>query len=207
MAFDLVAELSKDGIIEKLFTIGAIQEGEFKLKSGINSPIYIDMRRVISFPVLYQYVVDLMWQEATGKEFDHLGGVPIAALPYASGMAILYQKSMVMPRKDIKKYGTARAVEGVYKQGDVVLVIEDIVTSGSSILETVDQLARQGLIVNDVIVFLDREQGAKELLAKKGITLHAVCTLSNVLHVLEQRGKIDGAAADKIRSFIQENQF
>lgn len=208
MSFDTVCELlTRDGLIEKLFTIGAIQEGEFTLKSGVQSPIYIDMRRVISYPELLQHVVDLMWHQIHEKDFHHLGGVPYAALPIASGMAVLYQKPMVMTRKEIKDHGTKRQIEGVYKQGDIVLIIEDIVTSGSSIFETVDQLTREGLLVNDVVVFLDREQGAKEQLVKKGINLHAVCTLSDVLDILKRRGKIDDATATRIKEFISENQF
>ena len=199
--------LTRDLLIEQLFMIGAIQEGEFKLKTGIMSPIYIDLRRIISYPEIFQYVVDLMWQNIAHKEFNHLGGVPYAALPLASGMAVLYQKPMIMARKDIKDHGNKRSIEGVYKQGDTVLIIEDIVTSGTSIFETVDQMAREGLLVNDVIVFMDREQGAKERLAQKGITLHAVCTLSDVLDVLKLRGKIDEPTAQKIKRFIAESQF
>lgn len=199
--------LTRDLLIEQLFTIGAIQEGEFKLKTGIMSPIYIDLRRIISYPEIFQYVVDLMWQHIAHKEFNHLGGVPYAALPLASGMAMLYQKPMIMARKDIKDHGNKRSIEGVYKQGDTVLIIEDIVTSGASIFETVDQMAREGLLINDVIVFMDREQGAKERLAQRGIALHAVCTLSDVLEILQIRGKIDESSAQKIRKFITESQF
>src|SRR3989304_5047771 len=192
MVFDIVAELTKDGLIEKLFAIGAIQEGEFILKSGISSPVYIDMRRIISYPELFQHVVDLMWEHVQDKNFHHLSAVPYAALPLASGLALLYQRPMIMTRKEKKEHGGKKQIEGVYKAGDTVIIIEDIATSGSSINEMVALLLGEGLLVNDVIVFLDREQGAKEQLAKKGINLHAVCTLSDVLAVLECRGKIDG---------------
>jgi uridine monophosphate synthetase len=208
MSVDLLNQLlTRELLIEQLFVIGAIQEGEFILKTGISSPIYIDLRRIISYPEIFQYVVDLMWQNIAHKEFDHLGGVPYAALPLASGMALLYQRPMIMARKDVKDHGTKRSIEGVYKRGDTVMIIEDIVTSGLSIFETVDQMAREGLLVNDVVVFLDREQGAKEQLAQKGITLHAVCTLSQVLEILQQRGQIDESAARKIRDFIKSSQF
>lgn len=207
MSFDLInALVTRDSLIEQLFAIGAIQEGEFTLKSGISSPIYIDLRRIISYPELFQHAVDLMWSQIAQKEFHHLGGVPYAALPLASGMAILYQRPMIMARKEIKDHGTKRSIEGMYKEGDIVLIIEDIVTSGGSIEQTVDQMAREGLLVNDVIVFIDREQGAKEKLAQKGITLHAVCTLSDVLDVLQLRGKIDEPTAQKIKQFLKESQ-
>ena len=194
-------------LIHRLFDIGAIKEGEFKLKSGITSPVYIDLRMIISYPDLYQVTVDLLWEKMATLSFDHVGGVPYTALPFASGIAILYQKPMLMTRKEVKDHGIIRAVEGAYNEGDTVMLIEDLVTSGASTLETVEKFKKAGLKVTDVVVFLDREQGGKKQLEKHGITLHAVCDLSTILDVLYNRGKIDGDAVDKIKAFISENQF
>ena len=196
-----------ESLIGQLFKIGAIQEGEFHLKSGIDSPVYIDLRRVISYPEYFQQVVDLLAQELGDGEYHHIVGVPYAALPLASGIAVLYQKSMIMPRKEVKEHGTCRAIEGVYQRGQKVIIIEDIVTTGDSILETVTTLKNEGLEVEEVIVFLDRQQGAQKKLAEHGITLRAVCTLSDVLATLQQSGHIDETAVTKINNFIKEHQF
>ncbi len=198
---------SKEELLHKLFEIEAIKEGEFTLVSGIKSPIYIDLRRIISFPDVFQYVVDLLWQEIVDKEVNHVGGVPYAALPLASGVALLYQKSMLMPRKDTKDHGAVRTVEGVYKRGDTVVLLEDVVTSGGSILKAVDTLEKVGLAVKDVVVFMDREQGAAKKLADRGINLRAVCTLSEAIDTLRNGGKIDDDAVMRITSFIKEHQF
>ena len=145
-----------------------------------------------------------MWQQVGDKQFNHLCGVPYGALPLASGMAVLYQKPMIMTRKETKGHGLSRRIEGVYKAGGITLIIEDVATSGSSIIETVELLLQEGLMVNDVIAFMDYETGAKDRLAKKGITLHTVCTISDIINVLERRGKIDEPTAEKIRAFAQQ---
>ncbi len=198
---------NKGELIHRLFEIEAIKEGEFVLASGITSPIYIDLRKIISFPDVYQYVVDLMWQEIKDKDVHHVGGVPYAALPLASGIAILYQKSMLMPRKNVKDHGVARSIEGVFKKGDSVVLIEDVTTSGDSALKTIDLLEEVGLQISAIVVFMDREQGAQKKLAERGVSLHAVCTLSEALDTLRMWNKIDDAAVARIHTFLRENQF
>lgn len=198
---------SKADLLGKLFEIDAIQEGEFTLASGVLSPVYIDLRRIISFPDVYQHVVDLLWHEMEDNGVDHVGGVPYAALPLASGIALLYHKSMLMPRKEVKEHGAGRAIEGVYKAGDTIVLVEDVVTSGASILRAIDALENEGLIIKDVVVFMDREQGAAQKLAERGVTLRAVCTLTQAMDVLRAAGKIDEDAVARIAEFIQEHQF
>ncbi len=198
---------TKQDLIKRLFEIKAIQTGEFKLVSGIMSPVYIDLRRIISFPEVYQYIVDLLGQEIAGYDFHHIVGVPYAALPLASGIALLYHKSMIMPRKEIKDHGTPCAIEGVFNKGDTAIIVEDIVTSGASIERTIETLKQAGVSAQDVIVFMDRQQGAEKRLAKKGVTLRSVCKLSDALSTLQQEGYLDESAVTKITNFINEHQF
>lgn len=87
------------------------------------------------------------------------------------------------------------------------MIIEDVVTSGSSVLETVEILRKEGLKVTDAIVLLDREQGGKDKLQVHGIRLHSVCTLSKMLEILEQQEKIDAEMVERVKRFIQENVF
>ncbi|XP_014439858.1 uridine 5'-monophosphate synthase-like [Tupaia chinensis] len=111
------------------------------------------------------------------------------------------------PRPCWYKEGTKRMVEGAINPGETCLVIEDVVTSGSSVLETVEVLQKEGLKVTDAIVLLDREQGGKDKLQAHGIRLHSVCTLSKMLEILEQQKKIDAEMVEKVKRFIQENVF
>ncbi len=86
------------------------------------------------------------------------------------------------------------------------MIIEDLVTSGMSVMETVEPLEAEGLKVTDVVVLIDREQGGKARLASKGLTLHSAFTLSYILDVLVRRGLVDDSVAAKVKQFIAENQ-
>ncbi len=189
-----------------LFDIGAIKFGSFTLKSGIVSPIYIDLRTIVSFPVVLQTVAEAMWNKIDGQSFDIVCGVPYTALPIATAMSIAHEVPMVMRRKEVKDYGTKKIIEGVFKKDQAVLVIEDLVTSGSSVFETIGPLEQEGLTVKDVVVILDREQGGKKHIEEKGYKLHAVMTMSELLVELESAGKITADVAQSVRTFIQENQ-
>lgn len=98
-------------------------------------------------------------------------------------------------------------MEGAVNPGETCLIIEDVVTSGSSVLETVEVLQKEGLKVTDAIVLLDREQGGKDMLRAHGIRLHSVCTVSKVLEILEQQKKINPEMVERVKRFIQENVF
>ncbi|XP_053774443.1 uridine 5'-monophosphate synthase isoform X5 [Desmodus rotundus] len=117
------------------------------------------------------------------------------------------QIPMLIRRKETKDYGTKRLVEGAINPGENCLIIEDVITSGSSVLETVEILKKEGLKVTDAIVLLDREQGGKDKLQVHGIRLHSVCTLSKMLEILEQQEKIDAEMVERVKRFIQENVF
>lgn len=101
--------------------------------------------------------------------------------------------------------GTKRLVEGTINSGETCLIIEDVVTTGSSVLETAETLRKEGLKVTDAIVLLDREQGGGALLEKHGIRLHSVCTLSKILKILEQQEKVSPEMVARVEKFIQEN--
>ncbi|CAF1577805.1 unnamed protein product, partial [Didymodactylos carnosus] len=117
-----------------------------------------------------QLVNDLL--EKSNIECDSICGVPYTALPVASVISVEYNRPMLIRRKEAKSYGTKKMIEGIYKNNDQCLIIEDIVTTGSSVIETAQSLREHGLRVNNAIVFLDREQNGKNNLEANGITLH-----------------------------------
>lgn len=202
-------KMSEETLITKLFEINAIKFGKFTLKSGIESPIYVDLRVIVSYPDILKLVSELMWKvvKTSGVNFDVICGVPYTALPIASCMSVNYNAPMVMRRKEAKSYGTKKLIEGHFQEGQRCLVVEDIVTSGSSVLETVDSLNSVGLKVTDTVVLLDRCQGGIDKLNASGIKLHSLLNLKGTLQVLYSQGKIGDAVVDSVKEFLAANQF
>lgn len=173
--------MNKTQLIEELYKIEAIKFGEFKLKSGVTSPVYIDLRQIISYPTILRGVAQAMWEKAAHLKFDFLCGVPYTALPIATCMSLEHQKPMVMCRKEAKDYGTKKMVEGAFKPGQTCLIIEDVITSAGSVLQSVATLENEGLVIKDVIALVDREQGGCNNLSEKNYQLHSVFTLSEII--------------------------
>jgi uridine monophosphate synthetase len=192
-------------LILDLFEIGALKFGTFTLKSGIESPVYFDLRVIVSYPKIMVQVADEMWKASKCLSFAQLCGVPYTALPIATCVSTKYDVPMMIKRKEAKSYGTKKLIEGKFEKNTVCLVIEDVVTTGSSVLETVRDLATVEVLVHDAIVLLDRCQGGRETLADKGIKLHSVFTLKEVLAILEETGKLDKIMVERVNAFIEQN--
>lgn len=193
---------TKRGLILGLYEAECIRFGEFTLASGKHSPIYIDLRRVISYPDLFQQVVTAYSELLQPLAFDRLAAVPYAALPAAAAIAMRLQRPLVYPRKEAKAHGTGKLVEGAFEPGQAAVAIEDVVTSGGSLLTAISTMEAVGLDVRDVVVLVDREQGGRGRLSEAGHRLHAVLTLSDILKVLHDEHKIDGATMRGVKAYL-----
>jgi orotate phosphoribosyltransferase len=171
-------------LIQLLHQIGAIQFGEFILKSGQSSKIYLDLRKIISYPYLLQKVAQAISKKIKVISYDLICGVPYTALPIATCLSIQKDIPMVLRRKEKKTYGTKQQIEGVFQPGQSCLIVEDIITTGSSILETADDLNSAGLIVTNAVVFINREQDGEINLIRNNISLHSVFKLTDILQSL-----------------------
>ena len=194
-----------ESLITSLYQIGAIQFGEFKLKSGKTSSIYINLRKIISYPTLLRTVANAMWEKTRGVSYDLICGVPYTALPMATCMSLEHNTPMIMRRKEKKEYGTKQMIEGEFKPGQQCLIIEDVVTTGGSIIETANDLEGAGLIVKDVVALIDREQGGKENLAN--YHLHTLLSLTDILNSLLNSTLLTPAEKNAVKQFLLEKSI
>jgi len=188
-----------------LADIGAIRFGEFTLASGKKSPIYVDLRLLASHPPALRQVAsayaDLLRAEVGAGEpgtRTRLAAIPYAALPIGTAVALELDLPLIYPRKEAKDYGTSRQIEGEYQAGDRAVVLDDLITTGSSKLAAIEPLEQAGLEVRDVVVLIDREQGGGAELAEAGYRLHAVLRLSEMLDLLTEAGRISAVQRDQV---------
>ena len=173
-----------------LADLGALQFGDFTLASGKRSSMYVDLRLLVSQPNLMQAAAAAYAKELAALQCDRIAGVPYAALPIGMAVALASGVPLIYNRKESKSHGLGKDIEGLWKPGERVVIIEDVITTGGSIVSSVELFRAAGLVVEDAIVLLDRQQGGVENLQKAGIRVHSVLALGDVLDLLSETGHI-----------------
>ncbi len=180
-----------------------VRFGQFKLKSGSVSPIYLDLRRLVTHPQILWRIAQAYAVKLKELKFDRLAGIPYAALPIATAIALEIDRPLIYPRREAKDYGTQATIEGDFQAGETIVVIDDLATTGGSKIEAIQKLEEAGLQVHDIVVLIDRGQGAGPLLADAGYQLHAVVTLNDLLPEWLRSGAITAEQFEQVATFLK----
>jgi orotate phosphoribosyltransferase len=196
----------------QLFEVGAVKFDGFKLKlheknpDAPRSPIYVDLRIVRSFPDVMDSVVEMYMELMQGLYFDVLADVPTAATPIVAVLSHKLRVPMISPRKEEKKHGIKRPIDGQFKAGQIALLIDDLITLAESKLEAIEVLEENGIVVRDVLVLLDREQGGVNGLEQEGYKCHLAFKLKELMKFYLDSGKISRAKYDETITYLEGSQ-
>jgi len=166
--------MEKRKLAQKIKSISLLQ-GKFKLRSGKISSFYWDKYRFESRPELLKAILEGM-QELLPASFDKFAAMELGGIPLATGLSLKTGKPCLYVRKKAKNYGTCNLVEGGFSKGEKVVVIEDVITTAGQVCSSIRQMRTLGLIVEDVICVIDRQQGGRENLEKIGCSLACLFT-------------------------------
>lgn len=178
--------MEKEELVEALISAGALKFGKFVLSSGRESNYYVDLRIIPSFPDLFSEVIEAYVSMISPYDFDRIAGIETAGIPIATGVSLKTKIPMIYVRKEAKKHGTGKVVEGVVHEGDEVALVDDVITTGASKVRAINALRALGVKVEHVFVLVDREEGGRERLKQEGCELHAYLKASDLIEKWEE---------------------
>jgi len=173
--------MDTDAIVAALVDADAVRFGEFELSHGGTSEYYVDKYRFETDPAALQLIAEAFAERLDGGEAGTLAGVALGAVPLAAATSIAAGAPYVIVRKSAKEYGTGNRIEGTLAEGERVVVLEDVATTGTSAREAVEALRAAGAVVDRVLVVVDRGEGAAEHLADHDVTLASLVTADDLL--------------------------
>jgi len=181
-----------------------IRFGDFTLASGKKSSYYVDLRLVPSYPHQFRKMVKYLQNEIIKDvgldKFDSLVSVPTGGLVIASALAIETVKPLIYVRSKPKDYGTSKSVEGKIQEGMKVVMIDDVATTGGSVVNGIKSLKEEKIKVKDAYVIVNRMEGADEALEEEGVKLHSI---TNVMHITKSLHE-QNLVGDEILQKVQE---
>jgi orotate phosphoribosyltransferase len=193
-----------------LFKNNIIKFGNFTLSSGKKSSYYIDLRLVPSFPHQFRKMIKnlqkLIIEKIGLDNFDSLVSIPTGGLIIGSALAIETVKPLIYVRNKPKGYGTAKSIEGKISSDMQVMMIDDIATTGTSVLNGIKQLKAEGLSISNVCVIINRLEGADKILNSVGVTLHQLTDILEITEILFREKLIGEDILEKIKKQVSQNQ-
>ena len=163
--------VSKEYLIDLLKQNGVFLEGDFTLSSGKKSNYYINMKKAITDPEILSTISKLITEKINVEEIDKVAGPALGAVPIATAVSLESKLPLLMIRKEKKGYGTSKLIEGELNEGDSVIVVEDVSTTGGSLLKAIKAIQENGGNVKRAFVVVDRQEVAIDEFKKEGIEL------------------------------------
>ncbi len=189
-----------------LYQNDAIKFGNFKLSSGKDSPYYIDLRIVPSFPHQFRKMIKALQSLISEKigfdNFDCIASVPTSGLVIASALSIETLKPLIYIRQKPKDYGTENVIEGKIAEGSRILLIDDVGTTGLSMLTAVKALRASKMVVTDAFTIINRFEGARELLASENVRLYEITDIIALSAILHKANLLDDEIFERIKKQI-----
>ncbi|MDH3677235.1 MAG: orotate phosphoribosyltransferase [Nitrosopumilus sp.] len=184
-----------------------IRFGDFTLASGKKSSYYVDLRLVPSYPHQFRKMVKYLQNEIIKDvgldNFDSLVSVPTGGLVIASALAIETVKPLIYVRNKPKDYGTSKSIEGEIHEGMKVVMIDDVATTGGSVVNAIKSLKEAKIKVDDAYVIVNRMEGASEALKDEGVTLHSIANVIQITKSLHEQNLVDGDVLQKVEEQIR----
>ncbi len=185
---------------------GIIKFGDFTLASGKKSSYYVDLRLVPSYPHEFRKMVKYLENEITQNiglnKFDSIVSVPTGGLVIASALAIETIKPLIYVRSKLKDHGTSKLVEGKIHDGMKVIMIDDVATTGGSIVNAIKSLKQVNVSIKDAYVIVNRMEGADEALSELGVKMHSILNILQITEILYEQNLVDENILEKIKNQI-----
>jgi len=185
-----------------------IKFGEFTLASGKSSSYYVDLRLVPSYPhefrMMIKYLENQITEDIGLENFESIVSVPTGGLIIGSALAIETVKPLIYVRSKPKNYGTSKSVEGKIHDGMKVVMIDDVATTGGSVVNAIKSLTEVNVPVKDAYVIVDRMEGANEALAELGVKMHSILNILQITEILYEQKMINSEILDKVKKQIKK---
>ena len=170
----------KNDLIELLKEEEVVKFGKFKLSSGKSSDFYVDMKKAITDPEILSKIAEIITEKINNKKIDKIAGPALGAVPIATAVSLHSNIPLLMIRKSKKGYGTSKLIEGQLNKEDLVVVVEDVTTTGNSLLKAVEAIRENGGIVETAYVVVDRDEGATLNLKKANINFQPIISIRDM---------------------------
>ena len=191
-----------------LFDKNAIKIGNFTLSSGRKSRFYLDLRILQSYPLYFRQTISLLktliHSQIGLESFDYLCSVPTSGTVFGSALSYELFKPHIYVRKDLKNYGTQKKIEGALEPNSKILFVDDVITTGQSILTAVESLSNNS-VVSGVVVLVDRQQGSQNLFDQFTLKIRSAITILRIIDILNDNARINKNEYDRIKEELVES--